>query len=135
MILEPKFGDDPLELSPRISLRTHCKYLVNPVDTRRRFNVYKTSVQRRNICLCLLGISKNLQWVLRKRKRIWLVNTKVRFARMSVWKLPSPAMAVMSTGDLNANRGPNSDDFVFTQLYSRFKLTNFVKFRGKYLCQ
>ena len=54
---------------------------------------------------------------------------------MSVWKLPSPAMAVMSTGDLNANRGPNSDDFVFTQLYSRFKLTNFVKFRGKYLCQ
>ena len=50
---------------------------------------------------------------------------------MLAWKLPSPAMAVMSTGDLNAN----SDDFVFTQLYSRFKLTNFVKFRGKYLCQ
>lgn len=72
---------------------------------------------------------------LKKKKRIWLVNTKARFARMLAWKLPSPAMAVMSTGDLNANRGPNSDDFVFTQLYSRFKLTNFVKFRGKYLCQ
>ena len=72
---------------------------------------------------------------LKKKKRIWLVNTKVRFARMLAWKLPSPAMAVMSTGDLNANRGPNSDDFVFTQLWSRFKLTNFVKFRGECLWQ
>ena len=69
------------------------------------------------------------------RNWFWLMNTKGCFTRVIALKLASPAGAVVSTGDLNANSRPNSDDLLITQLCSRFRLTNFVKFRGKYLWQ